>query len=638
LDHKTDIQPRECAYLRFIFLAFLAVVLLVTAWVCDDAYISFRVSRNLVEGHGLTYNPGERVQAFTNPLWTLLMALAYSLTRDVYFTSILLSMVLTIGGVALLTFGLACSWREATLCALVLGVSKAFVDFSTSGLENPLTNFLLVLFVWVLLRLPDSKRKLFWLSLLTSLGAVNRLDTVLLFLPPLVCVFLTSKQSPRFRAVAVGSLPIVAWELFAVIYYGFWAPNTAYAKLNNGIPAFELIRQGAFYLADSLLVDPVTLTVIALGMAAPIILKRKDLLPLSIGLLLYGLYVLKIGGDFMSGRFFNTPVLLGAVILTEAKTARTTQAWICHLALILLLVLMPNYLVPHRTSDSEKKPAIHASGITDERAYYYDGTGLLRNGKELSAPDNVYVGEGYSVKESGLATHWVHCLGFVGFYAGPDVRVYDGAGLSDPVVARIPPMRTGNWRIGHFWRKLPEGYAQTVDTGINQIQEPSIANLYDRMKIITMGSLFRRVRFVEIWRMNTGFYSRFMDLEWYRQPLPETFGISFYNDYRHEQSWRWRRFFSEEGTRLLLKKPSHASLVRIHVDLRADFEVTLLNGNRHLGTVPVSKGAPIDGRLAAGQVDVPREIADEGFDALIILPIRGNGAYCIGKVEILDET
>ncbi len=29
------------------------------AWVCDDAFISFRYARNLVEGHGLVFNVGE---------------------------------------------------------------------------------------------------------------------------------------------------------------------------------------------------------------------------------------------------------------------------------------------------------------------------------------------------------------------------------------------------------------------------------------------------------------------------------------------------------------------------------------------------------------------------------------------------
>ncbi len=43
-------------------------------WTTDDAFISFRYARNLVEGHGLVFNPGEYVEGYTNPLWTLWIA------------------------------------------------------------------------------------------------------------------------------------------------------------------------------------------------------------------------------------------------------------------------------------------------------------------------------------------------------------------------------------------------------------------------------------------------------------------------------------------------------------------------------------------------------------------------------------
>jgi hypothetical protein len=46
-------------------------------WVLvDDALISMRNALNLLSGRGLTWNPGEYVEGFTNPLWTALMALA----------------------------------------------------------------------------------------------------------------------------------------------------------------------------------------------------------------------------------------------------------------------------------------------------------------------------------------------------------------------------------------------------------------------------------------------------------------------------------------------------------------------------------------------------------------------------------
>ena len=48
----------------------------------DDAFISFRYARNLVDGHGLVFNPGERVEGYTNFLWTVLMAVSLALDAD----------------------------------------------------------------------------------------------------------------------------------------------------------------------------------------------------------------------------------------------------------------------------------------------------------------------------------------------------------------------------------------------------------------------------------------------------------------------------------------------------------------------------------------------------------------------------
>ncbi|MEE2886561.1 MAG: hypothetical protein VX951_03930, partial [Planctomycetota bacterium] len=43
-------------------------------WTCDDAFISFRYSDNLIEGKGLRYNAVEKVEGYSNFLWTILIA------------------------------------------------------------------------------------------------------------------------------------------------------------------------------------------------------------------------------------------------------------------------------------------------------------------------------------------------------------------------------------------------------------------------------------------------------------------------------------------------------------------------------------------------------------------------------------
>jgi arabinofuranosyltransferase len=80
-----------------------------TAWVCDDAFISFRVVDNFVNGFGLRWNTFERVQAYTNPLWTLLHIPIYYFWRDIYLLTLVLSFLSTIGAVTLVAcMALAC--------------------------------------------------------------------------------------------------------------------------------------------------------------------------------------------------------------------------------------------------------------------------------------------------------------------------------------------------------------------------------------------------------------------------------------------------------------------------------------------------------------------------------------------------
>jgi arabinofuranosyltransferase len=75
-------------------LLLFSYVFLANAWLGDDAYITFRVVWNAVNGHGLTFNPGERVQAYTHPLWMMLLTVAHGVTREFLFTTLALSWAL----------------------------------------------------------------------------------------------------------------------------------------------------------------------------------------------------------------------------------------------------------------------------------------------------------------------------------------------------------------------------------------------------------------------------------------------------------------------------------------------------------------------------------------------------------------
>ena len=321
-EHRTKALDRRWNVVLALTLFGFVVTLVASAWMSDDAYITLRTVDNLIKGYGLTWNMAERVQAFTHPLWMLLLSTFYAITREAYYTTVFICIALTIVTVLLLVFRIA-AWRVTAILTVVsLTLSKSFIDFSTSGLENSLTHLIVVVWFVVYLSGSVSPKKLFLLSFITACVALNRLDAVLILLPPFTLAVLDHRsvlRSHKFKGIAlilIGFLPIILWELFSVLYYGFPFPNTYYAKLNTGIPQVDLVRSGIDYLFQSGRLDPLTPVLIGCALAATIWDRTKLNVAISLGIGLYLLYIVRIGGDFMSGRFLTTPYLCALIILS----------------------------------------------------------------------------------------------------------------------------------------------------------------------------------------------------------------------------------------------------------------------------------------------------------------------------------
>lgn len=112
------------------------IVLIRTAWMCDDAFITLRTVDNFVRGYGLVWNIGERVQAYTHPLWMFVLSFFYAFTLEPYYTTLAVSMALSLCAVCMLLWMSRSSAFTLLLLGIMLIGSKAFVDYSTSGLER----------------------------------------------------------------------------------------------------------------------------------------------------------------------------------------------------------------------------------------------------------------------------------------------------------------------------------------------------------------------------------------------------------------------------------------------------------------------------------------------------------------------
>jgi arabinofuranosyltransferase len=306
------------------------------------------------------------VQAFTHPLWVFLITPIYAMTGEVYFAVIRISLVLSMLTMVLFAYKIARSLGAAILGILALSFSAAFVDFSTSGLENPLTFLVLAIFLYIYFTNKQDLRILTLLCLIASIGAVNRLDTILLFLPMLVYVFWINRSGRAVVVALIGFIPLIAWEVFSLIYYGYPFPNTAYAKLNTGIARPDLWQHGLWYILYSLRTDPITVIMILSGIIMPLITRGHRMAAPAIGIILYIIYVINIGGCFMAGRYLAAPLFMAVILLSQYRKIPTSVG-VIWLLIILSLGLTPNDSPVYARLSDKGEPSKIWHGVVRER-------------------------------------------------------------------------------------------------------------------------------------------------------------------------------------------------------------------------------------------------------------------------------
>lgn len=208
--------------------------------VTDDAYISFRYAHHLASGDGLVFNPGEHVEGFSNPLWTIVLGCVFFLTTipipDIARGLGLLCSIGILIVIQRLYRREFSAWGPAplSLALLFLLLTPGFHVYATAGLEGPLLSFLLILGVY--LSLGSSRRSAFVAAGIFGLVGITRPEGPLYAL----LWFLATIRADRtlrdvfrreFSRFAVMVTPIAAWQIFRLVYYGAWFPNTALAKV-----------------------------------------------------------------------------------------------------------------------------------------------------------------------------------------------------------------------------------------------------------------------------------------------------------------------------------------------------------------------------------------------------------------------
>lgn len=419
------------------------------AW--EDYFITLRASRNLVEGHGLVFQPGERVHTFTSPLGVLIPALCTALAgpgeevRALWFFRIF--------SAALLAASARLIWRRAdTLRLGALGRTVLFgllladaklTDFATNGMETAILVFFMLL-LWTELEAPAGPR-IRWLG--SALGGLmwTRPDAFVLagaLIAPHLLFRRPAEGSSAFpwrqlwRGALLGGLIYLPWIAWAWWYYGSPIPNTIIAK-----SAFAPV----IHLTDMLLVPWRVLTGQRLG---------GDLFMPAYAVFggwpvqLYGFArILTVIAAFAwlvpqlpaAGRRASLAVLLGAFYLC----AITAFPWYIPPWTVLASIAVAFVFdAAYASASAVRRPAIRAAArIAGALTVLMAAATFAATAWQMRVQQRVVetgvrrdIGEWLRAHAAPSDTVFLEPLGYIGYFSG--LRMYDFPGLSSPDVVR----------------------------------------------------------------------------------------------------------------------------------------------------------------------------------------------------------
>ncbi len=323
------------------------------AWGNDDAYISYRFAHNFAQGDGLVFNPGERVEGYSNFLYVLLLSPAARVFTDVslYFFSAFLNIVL--GAASLLVFHYQCQKRlggtYAAIAVLLFALFPPLWLWAAAGMETLLV-LLLMLLIFASVDQLHSRDALPILCISLVLSILARADGFVLV--AIVGLYLLLKRQWRVLwAVGITvSFTLIVYIGWRYSYYGDVLPNTFYAKVTGGLLyrfVYATILLVNVNMRQGLFIYLIGLSVAAFMLAAGVLTQRVNLtrslrleVLFAVGWVAYWFY---IGGDGYLDRFLIVLLPPGIIVFLEAlkkHDPQLTRGWVRLSVLLVILVQM----------------------------------------------------------------------------------------------------------------------------------------------------------------------------------------------------------------------------------------------------------------------------------------------------------
>lgn len=380
----------------------------------DDAFITYRYALNLVNGEGIVFNPGERVEGYSNLLYLLIMAGGLLVVSPDYLYTFSVC-VNVMGGVGVIFLtahavqpvgGRFASWT----CALMLGFFFPFWIAAWSGLETMTTIFIFTL-LWRLAiwRCPEkpSALRIAAAAIVAALLVVSRADGFLM--AGSIGAFCLLKTRWKQGTIVTGATlaALGAQVAFRLAYYGYPLPNTFYVKVSGGLA--DRLNYAYILFGHLGQLHPYAILIAAAAIigALIVIFNKRNPIRLASFEVLFPIawiaYWFYVGGDVFRDRLLLCCIPLALGLFYTHVAAPHRPMWF-RLAVIAFLIYYPSRFHEWRYMHAEYDPWIAA-------------------GK--------YFGEEYEGKV--LA---VDAAGKIPYASG--LFVIDTMGLNDPEIAHRP--------------------------------------------------------------------------------------------------------------------------------------------------------------------------------------------------------
>lgn len=456
----------------FIGLVLPVCLGLVATWsifsyTVDDAYISFRYAQNLVDGYGLVYNVGERVEGYTNFLWTLMLAAGIKLG----FAVEPLSKVLGVGFAALtllfvyhLAQRITPASRWPVIATWLVAGNMVFSGYAAQGLESAMFACLLmagtlrfvieeaegrsvagsaVVFALAGLTRPEAPM---YLGMLMLLGAAGEGRIAAIF-----------SYRNIFRGVIFAAL-LALHFLWRYSYYGEWLPNTLAAKTGGGDMQ---VNMGQAYLRNYFHHQGLAPYLVILGIGIALVARDRVLIAVAGVSVAACIYVLLVGGDWMPLFRFMIPIIPYFALLIDATLRRGMGAGkpVFTGAALVATVVMAMHMWSQSKIDHLllQETELEWNQHAGDTARWFQQR-ELKHGRDRVA--------------GAIALGDIGEVGFVTNYP-----ILDLLGLVDPVIAELPggyTRKTGIHFRDYFFAVQPR-YAIIIAYGV-ACTNPSVAN------------------------------------------------------------------------------------------------------------------------------------------------------------------